>query len=287
MTALQLPAPAKLNLFLHIVGRRADGYHNLQTVFQFVDYGDTLTFTRRSDDQLTLVDNHSLIDPEQNLVMRAAKLLQHALPNAERSPLKLDKGADIVLQKRLPQGAGLGGGSSDAATTLVGLNQLWGQPFSQAQLLELGLTLGADVPIFIHGRAAFAEGVGEQFTDVEPETPWYLVVKPNVAIATAELFAHPQLKRDCEPLTAATWRVENSHNVFEAVVCARYPEVAKLRDRLLQYAPTRLTGSGACLFARFDTYDAAANAQRQFSELHSFVAQGQNRSSLIRTLTQT
>jgi 4-diphosphocytidyl-2-C-methyl-D-erythritol kinase len=283
MTQLELPAPAKLNLFLHIVGRRDDGYHNLQTVFQFVDYADTLIFAPRTDDQLTLTDSSSHISPQQNLVLRAAKQLQSAIKQAQL-PVH---GADIVLHKRLPQGAGLGGGSSDAATTLVGLNKLWGTPLSQQQLLELGLKLGADVPIFIHGHAAFAEGIGEQFSDVEPATPWYLVVKPNVAIATPELFADPQLQRDCPPITANEWQFDNTTNVFEPVVCDRYPEVAKLRDRLLQYGPTRLTGSGACLFARFDTYDAAASAQQQFSELHSFVAQGQNRSSLIRTLTQT
>ena len=283
MTSLQLPAPAKLNLFLHIVGRRPDGYHNLQTVFQFVDHGDSLTFVPRADGQLTLTDEQSHIETQQNLVWRAAALLQQAIAPKQGTP----PGADIVLQKQLPQGAGLGGGSSDAATTLVGLNHLWGQPLSQAQLLTLGLQLGADVPIFIHGHAAFAEGIGEQFSDVEPTTPWYLVVKPKVAIATAELFAHPQLERNCTPIRAEDWQFETTHNVFEPVVCALYPEVAKLRDRLLQYAPTRLTGSGACLFARFDTYDAAMSAQQQFAELHSFVAQGQNRSSLIRTLTQT
>ncbi|HAD47801.1 MAG TPA: 4-(cytidine 5'-diphospho)-2-C-methyl-D-erythritol kinase, partial [Idiomarina sp.] len=156
MTQLELPAPAKLNLFLHIVGRRDDGYHNLQTVFQFVDYADTLIFAPRTDDQLTLTDSTSHISAQQNLVLRAAQQLQSAIKRAQL-PVR---GADIVLHKRLPQGAGLGGGSSDAATTLVGLNKLWGAPLSQQQLLELGLKLGADVPIFIHGHAAFAEGIG-------------------------------------------------------------------------------------------------------------------------------
>ena len=283
MTSLQLPAPAKLNLFLHIIGRRDDGYHNLQTVFQFVDHGDTLTLALRTDNQLTLIDTASGIATNKNLVLRAAQLLQRTLTASGRPPY----GADIRLHKVLPQGAGLGGGSSDAATTLVGLNKLWGAPLNSTELLKLGLQLGADVPIFIHGHAAFAEGIGEQLHNVEPATPWYLVVKPRAAIATAELFNHPHLQRDCQPLSLTDWDIDSTTNVFEPVVCALYPEVAKLRDRLLQYAPTRLTGSGACLFARFDTYDAAASAQQQFSELHSFVAQGQNRSSLIRTLTQT
>lgn len=283
MDVLQLPAPAKLNLFLHIVGRRSDGYHELQTVFQFLDYGDQLQFRHTADSHLTLSDSTSGIALKDNLVLRAATLLQTTLAQRGQG----HPGATIELLKQLPQGAGLGGGSSDAATTLVGLNHLWGNPLSQRELLALGLQLGADVPIFIHGHAAFAEGIGERFTAIEPATPWYLVVKPNVSIATAELFNHPQLKRNCMPIAPAHWSFESTENVFEAVVCSRYPEVAKLRDRLLQYAPTRLTGSGACLFARFDTYDAAANAQTQFNGLHRFVARGQNRSSLIRTLTQT
>ncbi len=279
---MTLPAPAKLNLFLHIVGRRHDGYHNLQTVFQFLDYGDQLQFSRRSDQRIQLQDSHSGVAYADNLVVRAANALQQA---AAAKGLATT-GADITLSKRLPQGAGLGGGSSDAATTLVGLNHLWQQPLSQAELLQLGLTLGADVPIFIHGHAAFAEGVGERFINVEPATPWYLVVKPKVSIATAALFQHPHLQRDCVQLSVDDWSLDNTANVFEPVVCALYPEVAKWRERLLQYAPTRLTGSGAWLFARFDTQDAALSAQQQFSDLQSFVAQGQNRSSLIRTLTQ-
>ena len=280
--AIHLPAPAKLNLFLHITSRRRDGYHNLQTLFQFLDHGDQLHFARRSDDKITLTDNNSGVAAADNLVMQAARALQAATEAKKQAYF----GVDITLDKQLPQGAGLGGGSSDAATTLLGLNTLWGYPLTQQDLLRLGRSLGADVPIFIHGRAAFAEGTGEQFTDAHPPTPWYLVVKPSVSISTAELFNHPQLQRDCRPLSPDQWSYHDTYNVFEPVVCALYPEVAKLRDRLLQYAPTRLTGSGACLFARFDSYDAAASAQQQFKQLHSFVAQGQNRSPLIRTLTQ-
>jgi len=279
---LELPAPAKLNLFLHIVGRRDDGYHNLQTVFQFLDYGDQLSFKPRDDEQLVLVDKDSGIANADNLVMKAAKLLyQQAKKRCDHLP-----GADITLTKHLPQGAGLGGGSSDAATALVGLNYLWNQPLTQSELEHLGLQLGADVPIFVHGHSAFAEGVGERFTDITIDTPYYLVVKPKVSISTAALFRHPALQRDCPLLNTDSWQQADTCNVFEPVVCDLYPEVAKLRDRLLQYAPTRLTGSGACLFARFDSLDAAAQVQRQFSELQSFVAQGQNRSPLIRTLTQ-
>ncbi|MGM0482118.1 MAG: 4-(cytidine 5'-diphospho)-2-C-methyl-D-erythritol kinase [Pseudomonadota bacterium] len=281
-SCLNLPAPAKLNLFLHIIGRRADGYHNLQTVFQFLDYGDQLQFQLRDDEQITLTDPASGLANADNLVMKAAcSLQQHLQQRGYNTP-----GVDIRLHKRLPQGAGLGGGSSDAATTLVGLNHLWQAPLSTVELQQLGLPLGADVPIFIHGHSAFAEGIGEQFTNVEPATPYYLVVKPNVSVATAELFQHPQLARDCQPLTAGHWQQAHTVNVFESVVCSLYPAVAKLRDRLLQYAPTRLTGSGACLFARFDCYQAAVDAQLHFNDLQNFIAQGQNRSSLIRTLTQ-
>lgn len=279
---LTLPAPAKLNLFLHITGRRADGYHNLQTVFQFLDYGDQLQFRHRSDNQIHLTDKHSGVAANDNLVLKAAALLQRHLQQHGRAT----GGIDIQLHKQLPQGAGLGGGSSDAATTLVGLNQLWQAGLSSTELQQLGVQLGADVPIFIHGHSAFAEGIGEQFTDVEPATPYYLVIKPKVSIATAELFKNPQLNRNCKPLTAADWQQAATVNVFEPVVCTLYPAVAKLRDRLLQYAPTRLTGTGACLFARFDSYQAAQQTQQHFSDLHNFIAQGQNRSSLIRKLTQ-
>lgn len=280
-STLSLPAPAKLNLFLHIVGRRDDGYHNLQTVFQFLDFGDRIDMQLRNDEQIVLTDPDSGIASQDNLVVRAAQLLlKHT-----QALGKPTAGVQLTLHKRLPQGAGLGGGSSDAATTLVGLNQLLGHPVSHQQLQQLGAQLGADVPIFIHGHSAFAEGIGDQFTDTTPDEAWYLVVKPQVSIATAELFKHPALKRDCAAVTASNWQQQTVTNVFEPVVCNLYPEVAKLRARLLQYAPTRLTGSGACLFSRFPSYEAAARAQQDFDDVFSFVAQGQNRSSLIQTLT--
>lgn len=280
---LTLPAPAKINRFLHITGRRADGYHNLQTVFQFLDYGDDIDFTVSDDSDIELFDEHSGIAVADNLITKAASQLRQAVL---KKGIDTPRGCSLRLHKRLPSGAGLGGGSSDAATTLVGLNYLWGQPLSQQELLALGLTLGADVPIFIHGQTAFAEGVGERFTHVEADCPFFLVVKPEVSISTAALFNHPQLQRNCAPLTASQWQQQSVSNVFESVVCDLYPEVAKLRERLLQYAPTRLTGSGACLFAQFTSYQAAARVKQQFCDLQSFVAQGQNRSTLIRTLTQ-
>ncbi|MDV6326576.1 4-(cytidine 5'-diphospho)-2-C-methyl-D-erythritol kinase [Idiomarina sp. Sol25] len=284
VNTLTLPAPAKLNLFLHIIGRRADGYHNLQTVFQFLDYADTLKFCTADDNQFDLVDRNSLIPREENLVWKALTALKKAYEEKGMTQLP---GCSVELIKRLPQGAGLGGGSSNAATALVGLNQLWGSHLNNTELQAIGRKLGADVPVFIHGHACFAEGIGDVFTNITPPTPWYLVVKPNVSISTAALFSHPELQRNCSPVTAENWQQQKVANVFEPVVCDLHTEVAMLRRALLEYAPTRLTGSGACLFSIFETRQAAKEAQQQVpKELCSFIAQGQNRSPLIQTLTQ-
>ena len=284
VNTLTLPAPAKLNLFLHIVGRRADGYHNLQTVFQFLDYADTLKFYTTYDNQFDLIDCNSQIPRDENLVWKALTALKKAYEEKGMTQLP---GCSIELIKRLPQGAGLGGGSSNAATALVGLNQLWGSHLNSTELQAIGRKLGADVPVFIHGHACFAEGIGDVFTNITPPTPWYLVVKPNVSISTAALFSHPKLQRNCSPVTADNWQQQKVANVFEPVVCDLHTEVAMLRRALLEYAPTRLTGSGACLFSTFETRQAAKEAQQQVpKELCSFIAQGQNRSPLIQTLTQ-
>ncbi|MDV6315461.1 4-(cytidine 5'-diphospho)-2-C-methyl-D-erythritol kinase [Idiomarina sp. HP20-50] len=283
-TQITLPAPAKLNLFLHITGRRPDGYHNLQTVFQFLDYGDTLKFHARDDEKFELIDETSHIPKSDNLVWKALTAIQGAYHDRSIRPLPA---YTIELIKRLPQGAGLGGGSSNAATVLVGLNNLWGNRLCTAELEAIGRTLGADVPVFIHGQACFAEGIGDIFTDISPPTPFYLVIKPDASISTAALFSHPALQRDCTPVTAKNWQNEKVTNVFEPVVCDLHPEVAKLRRALLEYAPTRLTGSGACLFSEFETRQAAKEAQQHIPNgLCSFIAQGQNRSPLIQTLTQ-
>ncbi|MFS6536088.1 4-(cytidine 5'-diphospho)-2-C-methyl-D-erythritol kinase [Idiomarina loihiensis] len=284
VNTLTLPAPAKLNLFLHIIGRRADGYHNLQTVFQFLDYADTLKFYTTDDNQFDLIDCNSQIPRDENLVWKALTALKKAYEEKGMTQLP---GCSIELIKRLPQGAGLGGGSSNAATALVGLNQLWGSHLNRTELQAIGRKLGADVPVFIHGHACFAEGIGDVFTNITPSTPWYLVVKPNVSISTAALFSHPKLQRNCSPVTAENWQQQKVANVFEPVVCDLHTEVAMLRRALLEYAPTRLTGSGACLFSTFETRQAAKEAQQQVpKELCSFIAQGQNRSPLIQTLTQ-
>ena len=279
---LTLPAPAKLNLFLHITGRRNDGYHDLETVFQFIDIEDSLTFEPLAEQRIELVDTDSAIAVADNLVFRAAQRLVTECQHTH----KPYTGMRITLTKRLPQGAGLGGGSSDAATTLVGLNHLWQQPVETPRLLQIAAELGADVPIFVHGHSAFATGIGDQFIDVEPEQHYYLVVKPQVNISTAALFADADLKRDCKPLPPSQWHWQNTTNVFESVVLKQYPAVAKLHAQLLNYGPTRLTGTGACLFTRFANQQQAIAAQAQLSLPESYVVQGQNRSSLIRTLTQ-
>ncbi|WP_084256043.1 4-(cytidine 5'-diphospho)-2-C-methyl-D-erythritol kinase [Pasteurella testudinis] len=272
-TQNRYPCPAKLNLFLYINGQRADGYHELQTLFQFLDYGDWLTVTPRNDGLIRLTPHLDGVATEQNLVYRAAKLLQ------QYSGCHL--GADLHLDKILPIGGGVGGGSSNAATALVVLNRLWRLNLSLDTLAELGLTLGADVPIFVHGHAAFAEGVGEKLVDCEPEEKWYLVVKPNVSIATAKLFQDPALTRNTPKRPLSTLLNQEFSNDCEKVVKDHYPEVEHLLDWLLQYAPARLTGTGACIFAEFENQAAAEQVYKQLPKnINSFVARGMNRSPL-------
>lgn len=195
MNKLTLPAPAKLNLWLHITGRRADGYHELETVFQFLEHGDELSFALREDGQIRLQTEMEGVPHDSNLIVRAARLLQAQ----SGTPL----GADIWLHKVLPMGGGIGGGSSDAATTLLALAHLWQLDWDEDRLASLGLSLGADVPVFVRGHAAFAQGVGEQLTPVDPEEPWYVVLVPQVSVSTAEIFSHPELTRDSLPLRCA------------------------------------------------------------------------------------
>lgn len=244
---LRLPAPAKLNLFLHIVGRRADGYHLLQTVFTFLDYSDTLCF--RPHPELCLIDSDSGITPNDNLIIAAARLLQQETG--------CTKGALIRLEKKLPIGGGLGGGSSNAATTLIGLNRMWQLGLSLDELATIGLQLGADVPVFIHGQTAFAEGVGEQLTPIElPETE-YFVLHPGISVSTAEIFADPQLTRDHVPRTVADFLAASESALFvnacETISCRQQPIIAKALNWLADQAGnSRLTGTGACVFAALD-----------------------------------
>jgi len=270
---IRWPAPAKLNLFLHITGRRADGYHELQTAFQFLDYGDELQFEVTDNPELKLKQPVAGVADEDNLILRAAKLLQ--------SHSGCDKGAIIHIDKKLPMGGGLGGGSSNAATTLVALNYLWQAAVSESELAQLGLELGADVPIFIAGFAAWAEGVGEKLTPISPAEPWYVVVKPDCHVSTAEIFSAMELTRDCEPITISRFLSGEGRNVCEEVVKKRYPAVANALNWLAQYASPRMTGTGACLFADFDNQQQAQQVVENLpSNWQGFVAKGSNRSPL-------
>ncbi|WP_407922803.1 4-(cytidine 5'-diphospho)-2-C-methyl-D-erythritol kinase [Acidihalobacter aeolianus] len=275
------PAPAKLNLFLHIVGRRDDGYHLLQTVFQFLDYGDRLWFESAPAGMVAREGGPAGVAELDDLSVRAARTLLQVTG--------LREGVRLCLDKRLPAGGGLGGGSSDAATVLLVLNRLWRAGLSQDDLAELGLMLGADVPVFVRGTAAWAEGVGERLEPLPdlPE-PWYAVVKPPVSIATADLFADPKLTRDCPPITIRDFLLGQAGNVFEPVVRARYPEVAQALERLSAHAPARLTGTGACAFAAFADADSARGALRDLPEgWHGFAARGCNLSPVHARLGAT
>ena len=275
--ALQLPAPAKLNLFLHITGRRADGYHELQTLFQFLDYADQLSFIPRQDGKIQLHTPIDGVDHESNLIVRAARLLQ------AHSGCRL--GADIWLDKRLPMGGGIGGGSSDAATTLLGLDHLWQTHLGEERLAELGLALGADVPVFVRGRAAFAEGVGEQLQPVELAEPWFLVAIPQVNVSTAEVFAAPELTRDTPAITVRSLPEGGGHNDCQPVVEKRYPEVRNALKTLNKFVDAKMTGAGACVFGSFPNQADADKVSRQLPDtLPSFIARGCNRSPLHRKL---
>lgn len=261
------PAPAKLNLFLHVVGRRADGYHLLQTVFRFLDYGDELRFAPRSDGAIVLATPLPGVSPESDLTVRAAHLL--------RERAGVSAGVTISLLKRLPLGGGLGGGSSDAATTLVALNRLWSCGLAEDELGCLGLALGADVPVFVHGRACFAEGVGERFTDLSLPPAWYLVTVPAVAVPTAEIFRSADLRRDTPPISPGVWRPGMGFNDLEPVARRLYPEVGHHLDWLRARGPARMSGSGACCFAEFAAEgDAQAALAALPQEMRGFVARG-------------
>ncbi|MFP9468045.1 4-(cytidine 5'-diphospho)-2-C-methyl-D-erythritol kinase [Pectobacterium brasiliense] len=278
------PAPAKLNLFLYITGQRKDGYHLLQTLFQFLDYGDTLTIRPRDDEQINLLTPVDGVENEQNLIVRAARLLQQ---HCERYDIRPDQfGADISIEKCLPMGGGLGGGSSNAATVLVALNHLWQSGLSVDTLAELGLQLGADVPVFVRGHSAFAEGIGEQLTPANPLEKWYLVAHPGVSIATPLIFGDPELTRNSPIRDLETLLNQTFVNDCEAIARKRFREVEQLLSWLLEYAPARLTGTGACVFAEFDTEFAARQVLDQAPEwLNGFVARGVNISPLHRTLS--
>lgn len=266
-------APAKLNLMLRVVGRRADGYHLLQTVFRFIDYGDTLDFRARADGVIARTSEIRGIAADDDLCVRAARLLQRETGTG--------LGADITLHKRLPAGGGLGGGSSDAATTLLALNRIWQLDLPRTRLLELALKLGADVPVFVFGDNAFAEGVGERLTAITLPAAWYLVLTPPVAVSTARIFSHPELKRDSKTITIQGFSVDLAGNDLEPLVCREYPEVARHLAWLAQFAPAMMTGSGACVFASFATEDAARGVLARLpGSMTGFVARGLDRHPL-------
>ncbi len=274
------PAPAKLNLMLHITGRRADGYHDLQTVFQFLDLCDALDFEITDDGRISRIEGPSFIAAEDDLVVRSANILQQRTGTAQ--------GVKIRVRKRIPVGAGLGGGSSDAATTLHALNTFWDLGLDIDQLAEIGLGLGADVPVFVRGFAAFAEGVGERLQPIAIDEPWYLLITPDVHVSTAEIFADEDLTRDspaikiCD-LSATAWQ-----NVCIPVVTRRYPEVDRALKLLGTLAEARMSGTGATVFARFESRPKAERALAELQAMpdwgggwQSFVCRGKNRSPLF------
>ncbi|EMW6553300.1 4-(cytidine 5'-diphospho)-2-C-methyl-D-erythritol kinase [Citrobacter cronae] len=277
------PSPAKLNLFLYITGQRADGYHTLQTLFQFLDYGDEIGINLRHDGEIHLLTPVEGVAHEDNLIVRAARLLMKTASATARLPA--GSGADISIEKRLPMGGGLGGGSSNAATVLVALNHLWQCGLSVDELAAIGLTLGADVPVFVRGHAAFAEGVGEILTPVDPQEKWYLVAHPGVSIPTPVIFNDPDLPRNTPKRSIKTLLKCEFGNDCEVIARKRFREVDAALSWLLEYAPSRLTGTGACVFAEFDTESRARQVLEQAPEwLKGFVAKGVNLSPLHRAL---
>ncbi len=267
------PSPAKLNLFLHITGRNAHGYHLLQSVFQLVDLADYLAFDINHSGEIRLVTPFHGVEQQDNLIYKAAlSLQQHCNVNL---------GCDIYVKKQLPMGGGIGGGSSNAATTLVALNHLWDTQLSFQQLADMGLTLGADVPIFVHGHTAFAQGVGEELTPLSLDKKVYLIAFPACHISTAEIFSAVDLPRKTAKIDIQQYQFDTTHNDCQELVCKRYPKVAKILHHLLEYAPSRMTGTGACVFAVFDNLDHALKVKETLpDDCQGFVANGVDLSPL-------
>lgn len=270
---ITVSAPAKLNLFLHITGQREDGYHLLQTVFQFLDYADSITLSLRDDGEINRLTELTGVIAEDDLVVKAAKLLQKYCDS--------HLGVDISVDKILPMGGGLGGGSSDAAAVLVALNHLWGCGLNQEELMQLGVQLGADVPVFIFAQSAWAEGVGERLKAVDLPEKWYLVLKPSINVSTAEVFSNSQLRRDCATITIRDFLAGQTENVCEKPVREMYPEVDRALTDLAKFGESRLTGTGACVFAAFDDKEEAEKALTELSaKWDGFVARGINQTPL-------
>lgn len=269
-------APAKINRFLHITGQRDDGYHELQTVFQFLNYSDELSFQIRSHNEISHKNPLPGVLPEDDLTIKAARLLQ----GQTHCPL----GVEISIKKRLPMGGGLGGGSSDAATTLVALNELWDLHLDINHLATLGSQLGADVPVFVHGFSAWAEGIGEELTAIELDEPWFVILIPPVSVSTADVFSVPELQRNCSLISRDDYLSGKGTNVCEAVVCQLYPQVEQAIKWLKQFASARMTGTGACVFAAVASEQEAHQIlQKKPDNIKGFVAQGKNLSPLFST----
>ena len=274
---LELLSPAKLNLMLHINSRLANGYHHLQTIFQLLDYGDDMHFHCNDSGNITLQADFPGLALEQNLIYRAARLLQsHTCSRF---------GCDIAIDKILPQGGGIGGGSSNAATTLVALNYLWQTGLNVDQLAQLGLKLGADVPVFVRGTSAWAEGVGEKLTPVELPECWFVVIKPPVQVATTKIFQHPDLTRNTPLITIRTALTRGGHNDCEKLVCSLYPEVQDVFDQLTLYGKPKLTGTGACVYTECSSEAEARKILAHMQpEFEGFVAKAMNKSPLCELL---
>jgi 4-diphosphocytidyl-2-C-methyl-D-erythritol kinase len=274
MKTLSLPAPAKLNLFLHVTGRRRDGYHELQTLFQLLDWGDRLYFTPNDSGRITLDFPDADVPDQSNLIMRAAQMLQPG-----------GRGVHIAVDKQIPTGGGLGGGSSDAASTLLALNRLWSLGLSNAQLQAVGARLGADVPVFVGGHSAWAEGIGEALTAVALPTRWYFVLRPDTEVSTAEVFSHRELTRDSAAIKMAAFFAGASRNDCQDLVCRLYPEIDKALKWLNNFGDARLTGTGACLFAAFESEAQAQSVREQLpARWQGFVARGVNVSPALQAL---
>ena len=271
-------SPAKLNLFLYITGRRPDNYHNLQTLFQFIDVCDKLTFNVRNDGKIRLLTQFEQVPEDKNLITIAAQRLKSYANSSEL-------GVDSAIEKMIPMGGGLGGASSNAATVLVALNQLWNLNIEQQTLITIGRSIGADVPIFIYGHSAFAEGIGDQFQQVDIPQYWYLVSCPNIEISTVKVFNDPKLQRDTPKRTIEQLMsipFDKFTNDCEPIVRERYPQVDQLISYLSQFAPTRLTGTGACVFTRCDSKEQALSIQNELKSLSvkNFITKSLNLSPL-------
>ena len=276
-TSLQLASPAKLNLMLHITGRREDGYHLLQSVFQFIDLYDRLEFTVNSDGGIERLEGNTPVAAADDILLKAARLLQ--------TRFKVDKGVSIGVDKHIPIGGGLGGGSSDAATCLLALNQLWELGLSLPRLADIALELGADVPVFVHGRAAWATGVGEALQAIDLKEPIYLVIDPATSVSTAQIFAAQELTRNCDPITIRAFLRGAGTNVCEPVVRKLYPRVGEAIDWLNQFGAARMSGSGACVFAEVDSLAQAEIVRSQVPKPWAgYVAKAMNRNPVHQQL---